>query len=79
MEGICDARPANSKQKGKELVGDGQSIGAEAVVPHQEPAGEPHVESAATVGERGVAALHHKDVNVAQKRGRPRASEGRSR
>jgi hypothetical protein len=26
-----------------------------------------------------VAALHHKDVNVAQKRGRPRAREGRSR
>ena len=47
-------------------MGDGERLGADAVVPHQQPACEPFVQPAAPVGERRLAALDHEDVDVAQ-------------
>jgi len=44
VHGIGEARPSHPEQQGEEFMGDGDGFGADAVVPHQQPAREPLVE-----------------------------------
>ena len=50
-------------------MGGREPIGLEAVVPHQQPAGEPFVEPAAPIRKRRLAGLHHESVDIVQQGG----------
>src|SRR5258705_12862642 len=59
VQGDGDARAPHAEQQGEEVVRDAELVIADAVVPHQQTAGGPFVDLAATGGDRGVVALHH--------------------
>jgi hypothetical protein len=50
-------------------MGGRELIGLEAVVPHQQPVGEPFVEPAAPIRKRRLAGLHHESVDIVQQGG----------
>ena len=50
-------------------MGGRELVALEAVVPHQQPAGELLVEPAAPILKRRLAALHHESVDIVQQGG----------
>jgi hypothetical protein len=51
-----------------ELVGEGKLVTPNAVLSHQQPAGETRSDVAATIAQRGVGGLVEKGVSKTQKR-----------